>query len=261
MTLRPQGLQQLPDRDRALIEQTRFIGARRENPAEAQRLLEQFQQRAEGENAFRWRLEGIRLDLYELDRAEEAWARVERLREERLSEAERYELEVLRGDIYRRLGRLDEAAVVYREAEKMRPAEDRRQREIPEWRESTVRSASYFVRIQQMIRDGFLPEAGELLRRWEWERPRQKLEGDFIVAEAEFYAAINDHRRARTIARTLRERETMDNFLPTAVRIEALALESLRDRAGLEELLEEIKKHLPGHEVIETVQRSLRHVR
>lgn len=259
--LRPQALRQLSSEERAIVEKTRFIGVRREDPAEALRLTEEFQQRADDAAAFRWRLEALRLKIYELDRTDEAWAEIERMRGERLSDADRYELEILRGDIHRRLGRLDEADVVYREAAAMRPQEDRRQRDIPEWRESTVRSASYFVRIQQMISEQFLPEAGELLRRWEWERPRQKLQGDFIVAEAGFYLAISDYRRARTIARILRERDTVDNFLPTAVRIEALALESLADRAGLEELLEGVKESIPGHEVIETVQRSLRHVR
>lgn len=250
---RPRSFEQMTDGDRWLIEESLFVPARRESPAQARELARRFVDMNSGDKAkFRWRLEDARLELYEFNQPEQALQLLHRVQPQRPTDEQAFEVAVLRGDVYRFQGDFDRAEAIYKEAAARRPARPRSSpREIPEWREKTVRTASYFTRIREMVREGFYPEARELLRQWEWENPQQKLGGEYIVAEASLHMALNDYRRAAAIASTLRQRGVVDNFLPTALRIEAESLAALGDRAALEELRQKATELVPGHEVLE----------
>lgn len=260
---RPDSLAQLPAAKRHLLEDSLFIASRRDKPENAREHAESFRRQSrDPERTFHWDLELVRLRLYEFDQATEALEDLHRVSSGNLTAEQRFRLHLLRGDIYRHQGQFDQADQAYREAQQQRPEGERSRRtEIPQWRETTVRTASYFNRIRQMVNDGFYAEARELLREWEWETPRQRANGDFIVAEASFYLALKDYRRALAIAEVLRRRHALDNFLPSTVSIEARAMEALKDVAGLEKLLEAVGPLIPGHEVIDEVRGALRNAR
>lgn len=249
----PGSFEQLTGGDRWLIEESLFIPARRDSPVRGRELARRFEEMNSDNNAkFRWRLEDVRLELYEFDEPEQALQLLHRAQPSQPSDEQAFEIGVLRGDVYRYQGNFEQADEIYKEVAASSTGRPRSSpRRIPEWREDTVRTASYFTRVREMVNEGFYPEARELLRQWEWDNPQQKLGGEFIVAEASLYLALKDYRRARAVASILRQREVIDNFLPTALRIEAEALAGLGDAAALEELRQKSAERVPGHEVLE----------
>ncbi len=258
----PGSFNELSATDRRLLEESLFFATRRLDPIEAQQLAARFRTMNSDEKAkFRWSLEDVRLQLYELDQPEQALRALHSAQPPRPTDEQAFAIEILRGDVYRYQGKTEQATSIYAEAAKRSVGRQRRSsREIPEWRENTVRSASYFTRIREMVREGFYPEASELLRQWEWENPQQKVNGDFVVAEASFFLALKDYRRARAIASSLRKRDVIDNFLPTAIRIEAEALAAMGEVEALEELRQNATQLIPGHDVLEHILSLLQRI-
>ena len=116
-----------------------------------------------------------------------------------------------------------------------------------DWRSGAVREGTYMTVIRGLIAQEKWTEARQQLDRWEFESPVSKLQGDFSFAEAQYYRAIRDHRRAQQLLALYRKYVETSNVLPEAMEMEVQCLVALRKAKEAAELAKDMEKRFPGH--------------
>ena len=117
-----------------------------------------------------------------------------------------------------------------------------------------MHASAYYSTMRSLIGQQSFFEARKTLDQWELEIPLDKLAGDFPLAEAEYYLALKQFKRAQKILLTYRQSVDLSNNLPQAMKMELFCLTQLdrdkeaRDLAGL------IVKRLPNHPLAEEVK-------
>ena len=97
-------------------------------------------------------------------------------------------------------------------------------------------------------------EARKTLDQWELELPLDKLAGDFPLAEAEYYLALKQFKRAQKILTTYRQSVDLSNNLPQAMKMELYCLTQLDRDKEARDLGLLIIKRLPNHPLAEEVK-------
>ncbi len=125
------------------------------------------------------------------------------------------------------------------------------------WKTFAVHEASFLVTARDLIRDGFLLEARDVLNEWEVQFPMSKMKGDFPLAEAEFYVAAGIYHRALHILRMSRLGTDISSFLPATYALELECLQKLGQDAEAKELARKVAKEFPNHECGSLARRIL----
>ncbi len=124
-------------------------------------------------------------------------------------------------------------------------------RKADPWKAEAVRGGAYYETIRNLLRNGYRREAREELRHWELELPSEKLGGEYPVAEADYFMAIQDYARARLILATYRQAVDVSPFMPRAMGLELDCLQRLGRPREASALAAIVLKRFPGHPVAE----------
>lgn len=116
------------------------------------------------------------------------------------------------------------------------------------WKTFAVHEASFLVTARDLIRDGYLFEARDVLNAWEIQFPLSKLKGDYSLAEAEFYVAAGIYARALHILQLARQGTDISSFLPAAYALELECLREMGKNAEAKVLAKTVAKDFPNHE-------------
>jgi hypothetical protein len=144
-------------------------------------------------------------------------------------------LQVRQGDIERLAGQRDKAREIYATV----------QRAGRDWRAAAVRQASYFEDVKQALRHGALETARDRLAAWEIELPMSKLDGDYILAEAQYWMALRQQHRALRNLLAFRQQTDLSPFLPAAMKLERDCLVALNRHEELAALAADLEKRFP----------------
>ena len=125
---------------------------------------------------------------------------------------------------------------------------------IEDWKVSAVHAAAYYATVRSQIGQKAFFEARQTLDQWELELPLDKLAGDFPLAEAEYYLALKQFKRAHKIVMTYRQSVDLSNTLPQAMKMELYCLVQLGRDKEARELGALIIKRLPNHPLAEEVK-------
>jgi tetratricopeptide (TPR) repeat protein len=126
------------------------------------------------------------------------------------------------------------------------------------WKTFAVRESSFFTEMQNFLRQGFFFEARDILHTWELEFPLSKLSGEYPLAEAMFYLAVERYDRALRILRLYRKGVDISSSMPQALALELDGLEKLDRKAEAVELAQDILKRLPYHPLAERAERIVK---
>ena len=146
---------------------------------------------------------------------------------------------VRQGDIERLAGEKEAARKLYA------TAQERYQKSRPDWRAEAVRQASLYEMVRSLIEQYALPDARELMRKWELELPLSKLDGDYVLAEAAYWRAVGQCAKAVRSLRAYREQVDLTTFLPQAMEQEADCLVTLKKYDELAALVADMQKRFP----------------
>ncbi len=116
------------------------------------------------------------------------------------------------------------------------------------WKTFAVHEASFLVTARDLIRDGFLFEARDVLNEWEVQFPLSKMKGDYSLAEAEFYVAAGIYPRALRILKLARQGTDISSFLPATYALELDCLRKMGNDAEAKVLAKTVAKDFPNHE-------------
>jgi len=224
--------------ERWALEDRYFELLRREEPAAARTWLERFlKEERDNQRRFGWQIAQVELLLYELDDVERARVLAGKLMP--LAHAAGSNavarLQVRQGDIERLAGQRDKARDIYATV----------QRAGRDWRAAAVRQASYFEDVKQALRHGALEPARDRLAAWEIELPLSKLDGDYILAEAQYWMAVRQEHRALRNLLAFRQQTDLSPFLPAAMKLERDCLVALNRREELAALAADLEKRFP----------------
>ncbi|MCS7048591.1 MAG: hypothetical protein NZ483_04775 [Verrucomicrobiae bacterium] len=202
----------------------RFLREERENP-----------------RRFHWQLARVEFTMYELDDVETARQMIRDLRDlANAAGAEaRLTWQVRQGDIERLAGQLDRARQLYS------AAQDEAARGRRDWRAAAVRQASYHEEVRSALAQGAWSEARHRLAQWERELPMSKMEGDFILAEARYWMAMELPHRALRQLFAFRQQTELSPFLPAAMQLERDCLIALKRYEELGPLVTDMQKRFP----------------
>ncbi len=125
---------------------------------------------------------------------------------------------------------------------------------IDEWKVSAVHASSYYSTMRSLISQQAYGEAQKILDQWEMELPLDKLAGDLPLAQAEFYIAIKQFKRAQKILKMYRQAVDLTNTLPQAMKMELYCLTQMDRDKEARELAALIIKRLPNHPLAEEVK-------
>ena len=125
---------------------------------------------------------------------------------------------------------------------------------IDAWKISAVHASAYYSTMRSLIGQQAYVEARKTLDQWELELPLDKLAGDFPLAEAEYYIALKQFKRAQKILMTYRQSVDLSNTLPQSMKMELYCLTKLDRDKEARELAELIIKRLPNHPLAEEVK-------
>ncbi|MDD5677340.1 MAG: hypothetical protein PHW60_05020 [Kiritimatiellae bacterium] len=128
---------------------------------------------------------------------------------------------------------------------------------IDTWKVSAVRAAAFYSTVRSLIGQQAYFEARNTLDQWEMELPLDKLAGDFPLAEAEYYLALKQFKRAQKILMTYRQAVDLSNSLPQIMRMELYCLTMLDRDKEARELAAQIIKRLPNHPLAAEVKGML----
>lgn len=214
--------------------------------------------REERDNArrFHWQLARVEFTLFELDNVEQARQLIRDLRD--LANAAgadaRLTWQVRQGDIERLAGQLDRARQLYS------AVQDEAGRGRRDWRAAAVRQASYYEEVRSALRQGAWTEARERLGRWERELPMSKLEGDFTLAEARYWIAMELPHRALRQLLAFRQQTELSPFLAEAMELERDCLIALKRYEELGPLVADMQKRFPTLPLTrQTIELARRH--
>jgi tetratricopeptide (TPR) repeat protein len=116
------------------------------------------------------------------------------------------------------------------------------------WKTFAVHEASFLVTSRDLIRDGFLFEARDVLNAWEVQFPLSKMKGDYSLAEAEFYVAAGIYPRALQILKLARQGTDISSFLPATYALELECLQKMGNDKEAKELAKKVARDFPIHE-------------
>ncbi|MFA5344074.1 MAG: hypothetical protein WC381_08930 [Kiritimatiellia bacterium] len=125
---------------------------------------------------------------------------------------------------------------------------------IDAWKVAAVRESSFYATVRDLIGQADYGDARKTLDQWELELPLNKLAGDFPLAEAEYYMALKQFKRARKILMTYRQSVDLSNTLPQVMKMELYCLTQLDRDKEARELGALIVKRLPNHPLAEEVK-------
>lgn len=128
---------------------------------------------------------------------------------------------------------------------------------IDAWKIAAVRESSFYSTIRNLIDQQAYYEARKALDQWELELPLDKLAGDYPLAEAEYYTALKQFKRAHKILETYRKTVDISNNLPQAMKMELYCLTKLNRDIDARVLAGEIVKRLPNHPLAAEVKNML----
>jgi len=116
------------------------------------------------------------------------------------------------------------------------------------WKTFAVHEASFLVTARDLIRDGYLFEARDVLNSWEIQFPLSKMNGDYSLAEAEFYVAAGIYPRAIQILKLARQGTDISSFLPATYALELECLQKMGNDKEAKELAKTVARDFPNHE-------------
>ncbi|MBU4212723.1 MAG: hypothetical protein KKD33_09095, partial [Verrucomicrobia bacterium] len=125
---------------------------------------------------------------------------------------------------------------------------------IDAWKVSAVHASAYYATMRSLIGQQAYFEARKTLCQWELELPLDKLAGDFPLAEAEYYLALKQFKRAQKILMNYRQSVDLSNTLPQAMKMELYCLTQLDRDKEARDLGWVIIKRLPNHPLAEEVK-------
>ncbi len=118
---------------------------------------------------------------------------------------------------------------------------------IDDWKVYTVHDASMHATIMSFLQQDAMPEAFQKLSDWESESPTSKLSGEYPMAEARVYMAVEDYRRAINALAAYRKNVTMSAQLADAMKLEIDCRRRVNDLASIKEIARDFLKRFPGH--------------
>ena len=121
------------------------------------------------------------------------------------------------------------------------------QKKVDDWKIYTVHDASMYATITSFLAQDALPEAFQKLYDWENESPASKLSGEYPLAEAKVYIAVEDFRRAINTLAAYRKGVTMSAQLADAMKLEIECLARINDKQRAKEVAGDFLKRFPGH--------------
>lgn len=128
---------------------------------------------------------------------------------------------------------------------------------VDTWKVTAVREASFYATARSLINQQAYSEARRLLDQWELELPLNKIAGDFPLAEAQYYLALQEFKRAQKILTTFRQSVDLSNNLPQAMKMELYCLVRLGKDKEARDLAGVIIKRLPNHPLAKEVHELL----
>jgi TolA-binding protein len=158
-------------------------------------------------------------------------------------------------DRYHAQWQRDAAAAVKREDKTAKPAIQ--SIAARDWRTQAVREASFHATVASLIDGQYLFEAREKLRRWELEAPVSKLNGDYPLAEAEYFLAAGNRVRALAGLALYRQGTDISSALPDVLNLELQCLVDLRRTREAESVAERLLKQFPNHPAAARAKRVL----
>lgn len=272
---------------RWMLEDVFLGGLRAVKPEEAAGWLERFE-KEEPDSARRLDLKQERLDLTLYDLGDTVAARA--LATEIQSSAQKPEQKlramIRLGDVERAVSNLEAAVTLYGDAQdryheqlrrdpappkpapsvvaqgprrKLRLLSTRAYGRAPDrdWKTLAVREAAFYSTVSSLVEGRYFFEARETLRQWELEVPLSKLSGDYPLAEAEYYLAAGNVRRALAGLRLYRQSMDISSSLPDVMDLELRCLVQLKRQQEAEALAAEILKQFPNHTAAERARKVL----
>jgi TolA-binding protein len=126
-----------------------------------------------------------------------------------------------------------------------------------DWKNFALHEAAYRASVKHLIACGDLAAARSKLAAWELEAPLSKLNGDYPLAEAEYYAAGGEWRRVVKTLQAYRKGVDMTSSLPDAMALELQGLVRLERRQEAVELAREFLKRFPAHPAADKAKRLI----
>lgn len=128
---------------------------------------------------------------------------------------------------------------------------------VSDWKVVAVQEAGYYATVQDLIAQDAYEEARATLDQWELEFPTTKLTGDYLLAEAFYYIALNNYRAAVRILANYRRAVEISNELPRAMRMELYCLTKMQNDKEARAFARAIIERLPRHELADEMRNLL----
>ncbi len=265
------------DRGRRWTLEDVFVGGLRKNaPDEALRWLDRFE-KEEQDAARRFALKQDRFDvtLHELNDTVGARRIAADIKNVAQIPEQRLRAMIRLGDVERAVSNLEAAVTLYGDAQdqyheqlrqgspgpRPKPVVSEAPRRKPrmmstrayarapdrDWKTLAVREASFYSTVSSLIEGNYLLEARDALRQWEIEVPLSKLGGDYPLAEAEYYLAAGNVRRALAGVELYRASMDISSSLPDVMDLQLRCLTQLGRRKEAEAVAADILKQFPNH--------------
>ena len=130
-------------------------------------------------------------------------------------------------------------------------------RSTNDWRTLAVQQAAYYATVQNFVDQDAYEDARATLDQWELEFPITKLTGDYLLAEALYYVALNNYRAAVSILANYRAAVEISNELPRAMRMELFCLTKMNRDKEARAFARTIIERLPRHELADEMRNLL----
>jgi TolA-binding protein len=235
---------------------------------------------------FRWKAERVEAFLFDINDPVSAKKQVAFLKEAAIAPDQTQIATLRQGDVERILGNTDAAMKFYKDAQERYRSRNKvgtvggrltyvgpRKRKAPEgtnevdkaslrkpkvqslasmkkaddWKVYTVHDASMYTTILSDLSQDAIPEAFQKLADWENESPQSKFSGEYPLAEAKVYIAVEDYRRAVNTLANFRKSVTMSAQLADAMKQEIGCLQKMNDKVHAKEVAADFLKRFPGH--------------
>ncbi|MFO7937873.1 MAG: hypothetical protein R6V06_09755 [Kiritimatiellia bacterium] len=113
--------------------------------------------------------------------------------------------------------------------------------DVPAWKLAAIRDVAASENIDVLIDQGFFLEAYRALQLWERALPMSKINGDYILREAQLHMALKDYKKARKSLSAYCEQVDVSNFLPEAMSmIKRCMIEMNESDAAIEKYVKEV---------------------
>jgi TolA-binding protein len=126
-----------------------------------------------------------------------------------------------------------------------------------DWRKRAVVQNSYYEEVRNLLDQDELDDAHDKLQSWELQFPLNKLEGDYVIAEAEYAIKFEDYKRATRLLKAYRQRVDLSARLAEAMELEWKCNAELQDPDAVKELATDIKKRFPDLPLAKDADKAL----